>query len=160
MADYIIHQAAATPSLKLMLTGLFYWGSKATIGFIFFVIFFILYSLAFSFLALAILKVIFPQNVGLFVDQAQNLKSLGALFPAPAEYNDILGYFIIPLCLMLGIALLYFTSKLNQNVFKLYFKNKRKRVIIWNLIAGHIQKVETPILSLAFCNFFYLITSK
>src|SRR5262249_46784765 len=60
------------------------------------------YVIGVAFLLIAVLKPIFPANVGLHMVGGYPV-ALGALFPAPAEPVRG-GYWIIPLCLGLGRA--------------------------------------------------------
>jgi hypothetical protein len=64
---------------------------------------FIGYSFGLSFLLIAVLKPIFPENVGLFVVDGvpRNFGALAA--PAGAE---VLGYWVIPLSLAVGLGIL------------------------------------------------------
>ena len=65
-----------------------------------------------GFLITAILKPIFPDNVGLWLHEGV---SLGTQFPAPAGVKPLGGYWIIPICLVLGISLLTFVHRLARN---------------------------------------------
>ena len=63
------------------------------------------YLSALALLAIAVLKPIFPRNVGIFaVDGVP--RSLGAIFPAPEGAEVWGGYWVIPIALALGLALL------------------------------------------------------
>jgi hypothetical protein len=55
---------------------------------------------------IALLKPIFPNNVGIWVHEGF---SLGAQFPAPTGAAPLGGYWIIPIFLGLGIGALVFT---------------------------------------------------
>lgn len=61
-----------------------------------------------AFLGIAILKPIFPDNVG--IDRSQGF-SLGARFPWPDGEPVGGGYWIIPICLVVGLALLVLTQR-------------------------------------------------
>jgi uncharacterized membrane protein len=63
------------------------------------------YLSALALLAIAALKPIFPRNVGIFaVDGVP--RGVGAIFPAPAGAEVWGGYWVIPIALALGLALL------------------------------------------------------
>jgi hypothetical protein len=61
------------------------------------------YVIGISFLLLAVLKPIVPANVGLFVVDGIP-RSFGALFPPPAGAEVVGGYWVIPICLVLGLG--------------------------------------------------------
>jgi hypothetical protein len=56
-----------------------------------------------------VLKPIFPNNVGLFVHEGF---SLGVEFGVPPGVTPLGGYWIIPICLALGVGVLVLTQKL------------------------------------------------
>jgi uncharacterized membrane protein len=60
----------------------------------------ILYLFAFSFAAIAISKLIFPANVGMWRESARTI-SAGIVPVAPASV-ELLGYWIVPLAVLLG----------------------------------------------------------
>jgi uncharacterized membrane protein len=63
------------------------------------------YLSALALLAIAALKPIFPRNVGVFAIDGVP-RSVGALFPAPAGAEVWGGYWVVPIALALGLALL------------------------------------------------------
>jgi hypothetical protein len=68
------------------------------------------YSMGASFLLLAIMKPIFPENEGFWADNAGGFqRDLAMKVPAPAHQHDVAGYWLIPVCLILGILLLRVT---------------------------------------------------
>jgi hypothetical protein len=68
------------------------------------------YSIAAGFVAVGMLKPIFPHNVGFW--SVGGLRNLGAQFPAPVGVEPSGGYWIIPLCFTIGFALLALTHGL------------------------------------------------
>ena len=75
---------------------------------------FIGYGIALGFLAIAVLKPIFPDNVGIWMHHGIPV-SAGALFPAPPAARGLTlagGYAVIPLFLGLGLVLLLVTHSL------------------------------------------------
>lgn len=86
---------------------LFHLAGTGGLGFLGTLLLFVGYSSAVSLLGMAILKPIFPANVGLWI---RNGMSLGFQFPAPAE-AELLGYWMIPLALTAGIAILVITHR-------------------------------------------------
>jgi hypothetical protein len=70
------------------------------------------YVIGLTFLALALLKPIFPDNVGIWRVNGEGSipSSLGAKFPAPLNEHAAGGYWIIPLCLFFGFGVLVLTQ--------------------------------------------------
>lgn len=62
------------------------------------------YAIGWSFVAIALLKPIFPHNVGFWI--VHGLPTLGAQFPAPAGLEPAGGYWLIPVCMTVGLAIL------------------------------------------------------
>jgi uncharacterized membrane protein len=67
------------------------------------------YMIGVAFLLIAVMKPIFPANVGLHMVGGYPV-ALGALFPAPAEPVRG-GYWIIPACIALGLTALVVTQR-------------------------------------------------
>ena len=68
------------------------------------------YSMGASFLFLAIMKPIFPENVGFWADNAGGFqRDLAMKVPTPTHQHDVAGYWLIPVCLILGILVLRVT---------------------------------------------------
>jgi hypothetical protein len=86
---------------------LFHLAGTGGLGFLGTLLLLVGYSSATSFLGMAILKPIFPANVGLWVGNGMRL---GFQVPAPPE-PERLGYWMIPLALTAGIAILVFTHR-------------------------------------------------
>jgi uncharacterized membrane protein len=63
-----------------------------------------------SFLVIAMLKPVFPRNVGLFVVDGVP-HSFGASFPGPPGAQVLGGYWIIPISLALGLGILVLTHR-------------------------------------------------
>lgn len=61
------------------------------------------YTSAIALILTAVLKAIFPNNVGLWVHEGL---SFGAKFPAPSGVAPLGGYWLIPICLGIGLAAL------------------------------------------------------
>jgi uncharacterized membrane protein len=86
---------------------LFHLAGTGGLGFLGTLLLFVGYSSAIAFLGMAVLKPMFPANVGLWV---RNGITLGFQLPAPAQ-PELLGYWIIPLGLTAGIAILVITHR-------------------------------------------------
>jgi len=69
-------------------------------------------------------KPIFPGNVGLWVHNESGIPhDLGIRFPAPADEHIVGGYWIVPICLVLGVAALVWTNRLALR----FLRSRRKR---------------------------------
>ena len=75
---------------------------------------FIGYAAGVGFIAVAALKPIFPQNVGLIVRNGIPV-GIGATFPIPPGTEVMGGYALIPLFLITGAVILAFTHRLARN---------------------------------------------
>lgn len=64
-----------------------------------------LLAVSVSLMALAPLKLIFPQHVGLWLAMDRGFLAAGFLARPPAGVPEVLGYWIIPVAVLLGIAL-------------------------------------------------------
>lgn len=67
------------------------------------------YMMGIGFLVVALMKPIFPHNVGLWPGPFGLPTSLGAQFPAPSEPSG--GYWVIPAGLLLGLTFLVLTQR-------------------------------------------------
>ena len=68
------------------------------------------YATGWGFVALALLKPLFPLNVGIHVRNGIPM-AIGAIFPVPAGTEVAGGYAIIPVCLFAGALILTLTHK-------------------------------------------------
>ena len=111
-AERTIDEALATGRIVPIARAMWHLAVSTIAGFAAALAAFVGYALAFSFLALAILKPIFPGNVGLWVkDEGEIPWRLGAMFPAPAGEHVIGGYWIVPVCLLFGLVVLVVTYR-------------------------------------------------
>lgn len=79
-----------------------------------------------AFIVTAALKPIAPGNVGLFVVNGVP-HSFGAMFPAPAGAEVWGGYWVIPICLALGLAILVITHRCARR-FLAWWGRRRARL--------------------------------
>jgi uncharacterized membrane protein len=84
------------------------------------------YTLGVSLLVVAVAKPLFPANVGVWVYDGSGIPhDLGMQFPVPADEHLIGGYWIIPVCLVLGTAALVWTNRLTLR-FLSWWRNRRR----------------------------------
>ena len=86
---------------------------------------FIGYGIALGFLAIAVLKPIFPDNVGLFI--VHGFPTFGAQFPSPEGAGPYGGYAIIPICIAIGLALLVVTHIGARKLIESWLRRRRER---------------------------------
>lgn len=82
-------------------------GFFATIGLL------IGYALSLGLFLVAVLKPVFPHNVGLLVRDGIPV-ALGAVFPVEAGVEVVGGYSLIPICLLLGSLTLMLTHRMSR----------------------------------------------
>lgn len=107
--EMIMEEAAVGGRFVAVLRSLFHASATGVAGFVTALLLLLGYSSGAAFLSVAILKPIFPNNVGLWI---HNGVSLGGQFPAPSGVTPLGGYWIIPLCLFIGLLLLVVTHRL------------------------------------------------
>jgi hypothetical protein len=82
------------------------------------------YLMGAAFLLIAVLKPVFPENVGLVVVDGWPI-AFGAIFPLPAGGELVGGYWIIPISILMGLSILVGTHKLARKAI-LRFKARRE----------------------------------
>jgi uncharacterized membrane protein len=109
-SELTVDEALTTGRAVAMLRALWHLATSTVAGFAASLLLFIGYALGASFIAIAALKPVFPNNVGLFVVGGVP-HSFGALFPAPAGAEVLGGYWVIPISLAAGLAILVATHR-------------------------------------------------
>lgn len=111
-AERVVDEAVITGRVVAIFTALWRVAARTMIGFFAALGASIGYVVGWAFLVIAMMKPIFPQNVGLWADDATGMpQQLGVLFPAPAGDHDIAGYWLIPVCAALGIVIVQSTHR-------------------------------------------------
>jgi uncharacterized membrane protein len=113
----LLQQARTSISPVLILRAALRWAATGVEGFVVFVIALIGYATGGVFILLALLKPFFPANTGLWVGPGQFNFSfrLGATMTNPAPpVHEVLGWWLIPVCLIIGSLSLALTTKLLQ----------------------------------------------
>jgi hypothetical protein len=108
--EMALDEAAATARLVPVLRALFRLALHTTAGFAGGLALFVGYALGAAFLFIALLKPIFPANVGLFRVHGR-YTAFGAQFPVPAGAEVLGGYWLIPLGLLVGSAVILVTHR-------------------------------------------------
>ena len=83
------------------------------------------YFVGFAFLAIAVMKPIFPEHTGLWVDNATGVPhDFGMRFPIPSDQHVVGGYWVIPISLVAGLAIVVLTYRGNRR-FLTWWRNRR-----------------------------------
>jgi hypothetical protein len=107
--EMIMEEAAIGGRLVAVLRSLFHAAPTGVAGYLMAMLLFMGYGSGAGFISVALLKPIFPHNVGLWIYEGG--ASLGAQFPAPAGVAPLGGYWIVPICLAIGLSILIFTHR-------------------------------------------------
>lgn len=128
MTDAALARAEVSRSPFRILAALFRWGSLSAAGFFVLVSALVGYFLGVAFILSALLKPIHPQSAGLwtFRDSTGDLQlSLRLGFgSAPAGGHDMLGWWIVPLGLGVGLVLVTLTTRFAIWCIRLYRKSR------------------------------------
>jgi len=112
-SERTVDEAVVTGKILPVLSALWRVSARTMIGFWVALGISVGYTLGASFLFLAVMKPIFPLNVGFWVpNDGRFLADLAMKFPTPAGEHDVAGYWLIPVCAILGILALRATHGL------------------------------------------------
>ena len=103
--EMVMEEAAVGGRLLPVMRSLLHAAASGVRGFLIAIALFCGYMIGASFVALAALKPVFPRNVGLWFKDGVP-RSFGAEFPAPQGMELVGGYWVIPVALIAGIAIL------------------------------------------------------
>lgn len=112
--ERVLDEAATGGGFVAVIRSLFHAAPTGVAWFFTTMLLFMGYSVGVGFIATAVLKPIFPDNVGLWV--RDDGISLGAQFPAPADVNPLGGYWIVPVCLLAGLLVLVLIHRLARRL--------------------------------------------
>jgi hypothetical protein len=124
--ELIMDEAAIGGRTVAVLRSLFHGATTGFAGFVTAWLLFTGYAAGAGFVLTALLKPIFPNNVGLWMHEGI---SLGAEFPAPPGVTPLGGYWIIPISLSIGLFILIVTQRLARRwVAGLRERSRNRRV--------------------------------
>jgi uncharacterized membrane protein len=107
-SEMTVDEALTTGRTGAILRALWHLATTTAAGFAASLLLAVGYVAGAAFIILAFLKPVFPDNVGLFLVGGVP-HSFGANFPGPAGAEVVGGYWVIPICLGLGFAVLVAT---------------------------------------------------
>jgi uncharacterized membrane protein len=113
----LVQRARTSISPVVILRAALRWATTGIEGFLVFVIALIGYFSGVAFLLLALMKPFFPANTGFWVgpDQFSFSFRMGATMTnPPSPVHEVLGWWLIPVCLTIGSLSLVLTTKLLQ----------------------------------------------
>ena len=116
-AGLLVQRAQKSSSPLLILRAALRWATTGVEGFLVFCIALTGYAMGVGFLLLALMKPFFPANTGLWVgpDQFNFSFRMGATMTNPSPpVHEVLGWWLIPVCLVIGSLSLALTTKLLQ----------------------------------------------
>jgi uncharacterized membrane protein len=123
-AERTIDEAVATGRVVPMMRAVWTLALRTFVGSAIATGLFSAYAGGIGFLAIAALKPIFPNNVGLIVVNG-GPRVLGAQFPLPPGGTVHGGYWIIPLSIAAGVAVLVFAHTATRNYLAAWRKRRR-----------------------------------
>jgi uncharacterized membrane protein len=121
----LVQRARSSRSPFLILRAALRWATTGVEGFIVFLIAVVGYATGGAFLLLALLKPFFPQYTGLWVGPNEfNLSfRMGATMTNPAPpVHEVLGWWLIAVCLVVGSLSLALTTQLLQFLFRRFWR--------------------------------------
>jgi hypothetical protein len=128
MTDDMLARVQSSRSPWRILQNLFRWGTLSVAGFFIFIVCFFGYTLSAVLMWCAVLKPVFPATDGLWVsDGADGLElSLHLGFGTPsAGSHEVLGWWLVPIGLVGGYALLMLTSRFVLWCVRRYRKSRK-----------------------------------
>ena len=119
VTDYLLSQGIEKKKAGMVFKGLLRWGCNTLVGFFYSLFFFASYLISASFVIIGIMKPIFPGKVGFFLKNGA-LQNIGLVMDAADRSNlqEVLGYWIIPVALVIGIAWFFVTTWLLKKVIR------------------------------------------
>jgi len=123
-AELSLEEAVTTGRIGAVARSLWYLSVNSVAGFFAASGLFVGYTLGLSFLAVAVLKPLFPNNVG-FIHENGRLTGFGAHFPLGPSEAAAGGYWIMPACVAVGLLILVATHKAAK-AFLAWFRDRRQ----------------------------------
>ena len=106
--EMIMEEAAIGGRVAAVFRSLFHGAGIGVVEFLTAMLLFTGYASGWAFVMTALLKPIFPNNVGVWTHEGF---SIGAEFPAPAGVTPLGGYWVIPIFLLIGMGILVLTHR-------------------------------------------------
>jgi uncharacterized membrane protein len=119
VTDYLLRKGIERKKAWMIFKGLLRWGCNTLVGFFYSLFFFASYLISASFVIVGIMKPIFPEKVGFFLRNGR-FENFGLIMGVTDNPNmqEVLGYWIIPIALVIGIAWFFVTTWLLKKVIR------------------------------------------
>jgi len=119
VTDYLLSKGIERKHAGMIFRGLLRWGCNTLVGFFYSLFFFASYLISASFVLVGIMKPIFPEKVGFFLRNGR-FENFGLIMGVTDSPNmqEVLGYWIIPIALVIGIAWFFVTTWLLKKVIR------------------------------------------
>ncbi|HVP36460.1 MAG TPA: hypothetical protein VMT04_05640 [Terriglobales bacterium] len=127
VTDYLLSRGIERRHAGMIFKGLIRWGCNTLVGFFYSLFFFVSYSISLSFVFIGIMKPIFQEQVGFFLRDGipQNFGFIMGAIDRQGMH-EVLGYWIIPITLIIGIVWFFATTWLLKKVIRNRFGFWRK----------------------------------
>jgi uncharacterized membrane protein len=114
--EMTIDEAVTTGRVVPMLRAIWYLATTSVVGFFWGLAAFTGWAIGIAFVLVAPIKILFPNNVGVFYRDGQ-VESVGAVFgSAPGVQVAPFGYWVVPVALVLGVGTLVLTQWASRRV--------------------------------------------
>lgn len=114
--EMTLDEAVTTGRFLPVLRAVWHLATTSVFGFLWAMFVFVGWTFGISFLLIAPIKVVFPNNVGVFFANG-HIQSMGANFGHPPGTEVLVfGYWVVPLALVLGLAILVGTQRASRRV--------------------------------------------
>ncbi len=114
--EMTLDEAVTTGRFVPMVRALWHLASTSLFGFAWLLLVFIGWTLGVAFLAMAVTKVVLPNNVGVFTLNGQFHSAGANLSLPPGIEAHPFGYWIVPVCAAVGLAILVGTQRASRRV--------------------------------------------
>jgi len=114
--EMTLDEAVTTGRFIPMVRALWHMATTSVFGFAWVLLVFVGWTMGISFLAVAVIKVIFPNNVGIFTLNGQ-FYGAGAEFGLPPGIEShLFGYWVVPVSLAVGLAIVVGTQRASRRI--------------------------------------------
>lgn len=114
--EMTLDEAVTTGRFIPMLRALWHLATTSIFGFAWVLLVFVGWTISVAFLAVGVIKVIFPNNVGIFTLNGE-FHSAGAQFALPPGIEaHPFGYWVVPVSLAIGLGILIVTQRASRRV--------------------------------------------
>jgi len=114
--EIVLDEAVSTGRFVPVTRAVWHLATTSVLGFLWAMLVFFGWTLGISFFAVAVLKVVFPNNVGVFMQNGQ-FHGIGAVFELPPETLVYpFGYWVVPLAVLIGLGIIVGTQRASRHL--------------------------------------------